>query len=112
MAVHTITNLAEFTAALSKSRVAVMDFYSTQCPPCKVVAPLYQALSEKFSDAEFYQINGLSGSGLEVQKSIDVVWWPTFVLYVDGVEKWRAKIPNPPQRYPTNELESQLAKYY
>lgn len=110
--IHEIHNLDEFQVALNSARVVVLDFYSTSCPPCTVVAPLYKKLALKFPKASFYQINGLSESGLEVQKSIDVVWWPTFVIFVAGEEKWRAKIPNPPQQYPTNELEEELAKYY
>lgn len=43
-----------------------------------------------------------------MQKLINVVWWPTFVVYKDGIEQWRAKIPNPPQQYPTAELENAL----
>jgi len=47
-----------------------------------------------------------------VQKSIDVVWWPTFVIYQNGEEKWRVKIPNPPQEHPTAELEQEIKKVY
>ncbi|CEP22535.1 unnamed protein product [Cyberlindnera jadinii] len=104
-----ISNLEEFQHALRSSRVVVLDFYSTRCGPCDVVAPLYRSVASRFTGARFYQINGLTEPGLEVQKSIDVVWWPTFVIYVNGEEVWRAKIPNPPQEYPTAELESQLA---
>jgi thiol-disulfide isomerase/thioredoxin len=110
--VQEITNLEDFQRAVNSTKVVVLDFYSTQCPPCTVVAPLYKDLAEKFPLAKFYKINGLNEEGAIVQKSIDVVWWPTFVIYVDGEEKWRVKIPNPPQQYPTEELEQQLMKHY
>ncbi|CDR41180.1 CYFA0S06e03312g1_1 [Cyberlindnera fabianii] len=107
-----INNLEEFEQAISSASIVVLDFYSTQCPPCTVVAPLYRALADKYSKAKFYQINGLSDEGAKVQKSINVVWWPTFVIYVNGKEVWRVKIPNPPQQYPTAELEEELQKVY
>lgn len=43
-----------------------------------------------------------------MQKLVEVVWWPTFVVYKDGIEQWRAEVPNPPQQHPTAELESAL----
>ena len=54
------------------------------------------------------QINGYESQGQEMQRLIGVVWWPTFIVYKDGIEQWRAKIPNPPQKTPTAELESIL----
>ncbi|CCH41923.1 Thioredoxin [Wickerhamomyces ciferrii] len=110
--VHEIHNLKEFEEIIQKEELFVLDFYSTQCPPCDVVAPLYKKLAEKYTNAKFYKINGLDPEGLIVQKSIDVVWWPTFVIYKNGKEVWRAKIPNPPQQYPTAELEAELKKVY
>lgn len=44
-----------------------------------------------------------------MQKSINVVWWPTFVVLVDGKEKFREKIPNPPQQFPTKKLGDIIA---
>ena len=37
-----------------------------------------------------------------------MVWWPTFVIYEDGKETWRRKVPNPPSMEPVNELEKYL----
>lgn len=36
MAVTEITSLDEYRGELQKPGLAVIDFYSTQCPPCKV----------------------------------------------------------------------------
>ncbi|ODQ61170.1 hypothetical protein WICANDRAFT_77818 [Wickerhamomyces anomalus NRRL Y-366-8] len=110
--VQEIYNIDEFKSIIQDNELVVLDFYSTQCPPCVVVAPLYTHLAEKYSKAKFFKINGLLPEGAIVQKSIDVVWWPTFVIYKNGKEVWRVKIPNPPQQHPTAELEEELKKVY
>jgi hypothetical protein len=28
-------------------------------------------------------------------RPMEVVWWPTLVVYKDGVEEWRPRVPNP-----------------
>lgn len=112
MSVQEILNLEEFDNSILQDEIVIFDFYSTKCAPCTVVAPLYQSLAIKYPNAKFYKINGLDEEGLKVQQSIDVVWWPTFVVYLNQKEVWRAKIPNPPQEFPTKELESEILKIY
>lgn len=38
-----------------------------------------------------YQVNDIDDEGAKVQAAAEVVWWPTFVIYKDGQEQWRAK---------------------
>jgi thioredoxin 1 len=45
-----------------------------------------------------------------VQAAAEVVWWPTFVIYKDGQEQWRAKVPNPPDQHPIAGLANALAE--
>jgi hypothetical protein len=47
-----------------------------------------------------------------IQKAAEVVWWPTLVVYKDGVEKWRARVPNPPTLDAIKELEKLLDEHY
>ncbi|KAL2817248.1 thioredoxin-like protein [Aspergillus cavernicola] len=105
-----LTSLDDYNAELKKPGVAVFDFYSTQCPPCKVVAPLYEkiAANETNRDVRFFKINGLIEPGSTIQQAVEVVWWPTFVIYDDGKETWRRKVPNPPSIEPVNELRVYL----
>ncbi|RDL30689.1 uncharacterized protein BP5553_10034 [Venustampulla echinocandica] len=42
-----------YRAELRKSGVVVIDFYSTQCPPCKAVAPLYEKIAENRENQDF-----------------------------------------------------------
>lgn len=33
------------------------------------------------------------------------MWWPTLVIYEEGKEIWRGKVPNPPSFQPLKDLE-------
>ncbi|EXJ80598.1 hypothetical protein A1O3_06880 [Capronia epimyces CBS 606.96] len=109
-AIAELSDLEAYTLELEKPGIAVIDFYSTQCPPCKVIAPFYEKIAAKPENANirFFKINGLEESGAAAQKAADVVWWPTLVVYENGKETWRARVPNPPSLEPVNELDKYL----
>ncbi|GAB1205124.1 hypothetical protein APSETT445_003794 [Aspergillus pseudonomiae] len=83
-----IHSLAEYEAELAKPGLVVLDFYAPHCGPCHV--------------------NGVDEAGSEVQKKAEVTWWPTLVVYKDGKEIWRDRVPNPPSRKPLESLEYYL----
>ena len=75
--VKEIYNIDEFKSIIQDNELVVLDFYSTQCPPCvvsvyfliffhkfevltkiiQVVAPLYAHLAEKYSKAKFFKVS-------------------------------------------------------
>lgn len=77
MAVNELIGLEDYQEALKQPGIAVVDFYSTQCPPCKVrrsdtccyfmphsltlisqvIAPFYENIAKKFSNVRFYKVN-------------------------------------------------------
>lgn len=65
--------------------LVVIDFYSTNCPPCEKIAPLYEelSLSEEFaSGVTFLKVN-VETNPLAVQK-YGVTGWPTFLFVKKG----------------------------
>ncbi|KAF7585392.1 hypothetical protein BBP40_011029, partial [Aspergillus hancockii] len=117
----------EFEAELAKPGLAVLDFYSPQCGPCHVIAPLYSKIADDQNAVRFYkvktalcplrymplltqkaQVNGLDDAGSQVQRKAEVTWWPTLVVYQDGQEIWRDRVPNPPSSQPLSSLEEYL----
>lgn len=51
-------NLKEFDELLKGDKPVVCDFYANWCGPCKMLAPVMEQVSEKYSDrAEFVKVD-------------------------------------------------------
>ncbi len=67
---------------LDQSR-AVVDFYSTECPPCEALASKYDALSEIYG--EFIPFVKIFRQGnRELSEQLDVTGSPTVLFYQQG----------------------------
>jgi thioredoxin len=72
----------EFAAATAKG-ITVVDFYADWCGPCKLVAPQFEALSEKHSGTvTFYKANVEENA--DVGAALNIRSIPTFVVFQDG----------------------------
>jgi thioredoxin 1 len=72
---------------LSKGKVAV-DFWADWCGPCKMVAPILEALAEDFPEQiTIYKVNADDNSGLAAELKISSI--PTIIVYEDGKETKR-----------------------
>jgi thioredoxin 1 len=73
-------NLQEF---ISKNKFAIVDFYATWCPPCKIMDPITREIAEKYKDkAAFGKINTDQNQTAAMQYQIRYI--PTFYLFKDG----------------------------
>ncbi len=77
---------AELAGVLSSNQRVVVDFYSTECPPCEALAPKYEAVARQFGDDVkfvkiFRQENRQLAAELGVKSS------PTVLFYQDGHEQ-------------------------
>ena len=81
MAVKVITN--DDDSALNAAKVALLDVWATWCGPCKMIAPVVDALSEEFADrAEFYKADAEENPGLA--KKLRVMSIPNIVIMREG----------------------------
>ena len=62
----------------------VIDFFATWCPPCKMIAPVIDELSEERSDVKFYKVNVDENEGVSEKYRISHV--PTLILFEAGNE--------------------------
>ena len=63
----------------------VLDFYSTECPPCEALAPKYEAVAEAFAGrARFLKI--FRQGNRELATRLGVTGSPTLVFYKAGKE--------------------------
>ncbi|XP_020249361.1 thioredoxin F2, chloroplastic-like [Asparagus officinalis] len=65
------------------SKVVVLDMYTQWCGPCKVIAPKFQKLSEKYQDVVFMKLDcNQENKALAKELGIKVV--PTFKILKDS----------------------------
>lgn len=68
--------------AVSKFRTlhakSVLYFTATWCPPCKMISPAYDELSEKYADVAFGKVDVDENQGAAAEFGINAV--PTFVF--------------------------------
>ncbi len=79
---------AEYQAEVveaSRAQPVVLDFYSTECPPCEALAPKFEALAEQFAGkARFVKI--FRQGNRDLAQKLGVTGSPTLVFYRGGVE--------------------------
>ena len=67
---------------ISKDKKVVIDFFAEWCGPCKKISPMYNELSETYSDIEFYKCNVDESASLSEEFGINAL--PTFVSLNNG----------------------------
>jgi thioredoxin reductase (NADPH) len=76
----------EFEAVVLKSEIPVIvDFYSEDCAPCEVLAPIFEKMAEKYNGhIKFVKI--LRQANRDFAKSLNVSSSPTLLFFKDGRE--------------------------
>ena len=81
MAVKVIEN--NDISAVEAAPVALLDVWATWCGPCKMIAPVVEALSEEFGDkVAFFKADAEENSVLT--RKLRVMSIPNLVLFKDG----------------------------
>lgn len=87
--IQTITSLSQIQTiinnALASNQLVVLDFASNNCPPCEMIAPIYDELSQlnEFSTVIFCKVN--VSLHPEIAKEYGVDGWPTFLFFNKGI---------------------------
>ena len=70
---------------LAAKGAVVLDFYSTECPPCEALAPKYESVAEALAGrARFLKI--FRQGNRELAARLGVTGSPTLVFFRDGQE--------------------------
>lgn len=96
-------SIEAFDALLAKDSRVLADFQTPWCTPCQTMAPIVEALREKWAGkATVIRVDVDQSDALAARERIEGI--PTFVLYVGGKERWRQT-----GEVPRDVLEAQLA---
>jgi thioredoxin 1 len=80
--------MATFTDIISTEKPVLIDFSAEWCGPCRMVAPILEALAEDFPEQiTIYKVNADENSGLTAEFKISSI--PTIIVFEDGKETKR-----------------------
>lgn len=75
----------EFNEVVSSGQPVLIDFYSTECPPCDALAPKLESLEQLFGEeVTFYKV--FRQGNRELSEKLGVKSSPTLLFYEDGEE--------------------------
>ncbi|KAM4663373.1 thioredoxin-like [Discoglossus pictus] len=79
-----IDSLDEFKQALTEagSNLVVIDFFVPWCGNCKMIAPFFLTLSQKYQDVLFLKVDVDDAEDVAIY--CDVTCMPTFQFYKNG----------------------------
>ena len=82
-----VIDAAQFEAeVLASQGPLVLDFFSTECPPCEALAPKFEALADKYAGrVRFLKI--FRQGNRELAAKLGVVSSPTLIFYKSGAEQ-------------------------
>lgn len=78
----------DYKELLTSSPVILVEFYATWCPHCQAMMPVVERVREQLDGrAAIAQIDIDKEEAVSDAAGVKSV--PTFILYKDGIEKWR-----------------------
>lgn len=85
--VKEIKDLAEFNSLLqSTPGLIVIDFTASWCGPCRMISPIFQAMSEEPSNASVTFVKVDVDAAEDVSAHCKIQAMPTFHFYKGGVK--------------------------
>jgi thioredoxin len=80
--------LEEFNAGITKSKIVLVDFGATWCPPCKKMEPVLESL-QKNNAGKFTLLKVDGGNDETILREYKVTALPVFIIFKDGKQVWR-----------------------
>ncbi len=81
-------SIEAYTNTITGSKVVLVDFGASWCPPCKQMEPILQNISKDLA-GKFTLLKVDGGKDEDLVKLHNVTTLPVFIIYKDGKEFWR-----------------------
>ena len=81
-------SLADYQSMSPPDRIILVDFGANWCPPCVKMAPVLIEVKEKLKE-KFTLVKIEAGIHTDIQESLGIESYPTFIVYRNGKEIWR-----------------------
>lgn len=83
MAIVHIESVKDFEKEIEKSEgFVILDFWAPWCGPCKMLGPIFEAVSEDYDNVKFAKLNVDEVS--EVAQRFNIMSIPTMIVFKDG----------------------------
>jgi thioredoxin reductase (NADPH) len=82
MEIKIIKTEADFNNIINNTKFVVVDFFSTDCPPCEKLAPIFEHLAKQYLNIQFIKLHRQENRPLA--QSLGVSGSPTLLFYING----------------------------
>ena len=72
------------TPKIEYSKLTVVDFTASWCGPCKMMSPVFEALSKEMTNVKFLKLD--VDENQEIASKYNVLGVPTFLVFNKGKE--------------------------
>ncbi len=83
-------SLKDYKAAIPTDKTVLVDIGAEWCPPCKKMNPVIDSLAAN-GNGKFVLVKIDGGQQTEICKQLNIDVFPTFIIYKQGKEVWRAQ---------------------
>ncbi|UCE74957.1 MAG: thioredoxin [Methanomassiliicoccales archaeon] len=93
-----------FDSILKDNSLVVVDCWAPWCGPCRMIAPVIDALSEEYQNVTFGKLN--TDENLDISRKFQIMAIPTLLFFKDGklVERITGVVPK-------GHIENMVMKY-
>jgi len=78
----------ELNTGINRSKIVLVDFGASWCPPCKQMEPVLKSLTDN-NKGKFTLVKVDGGRDQDIVKQYNVTALPVFIIFKDGQQVWR-----------------------